>query len=148
MSVCRVPECTNQAMAVKNKKSWPYCLDHFREKTVPKSGSRGIGAKGRVSEDRILGATEEGLVRYLGVSGYVSVRTPDGTIAEHRLVMEKHLGRALVAGESVHHINCDKLDNRIDNLELWVGSIRYGQRLDDLLAYVVEHHRDALLRML
>lgn len=61
----------------------------------------------------------------INTQGYVLVWAPDHPFAdnhkrfrEHRLVMEKYLGRFLSPNEDVHHKNGDKTDNRIENLEL------------------------------
>lgn len=39
-------------------------------------------------------------------------------VYEHRLVMERYIGRSLRRGEVVHHINENRSDNRVDNLVL------------------------------
>jgi len=59
-------------------------------------------------------------------------------VFEHILVMEEILGRYLVPGESVHHRNGVRDDNRPQNLELWTRPQPTGIRVSDAIAWAHE----------
>ena len=60
------------------------------------------------------------------------------TVYEHRLVMEKTIGRHLFDDEEVHHKNGVRGDNRPGNLEIWVGSQPAGMRPEDAVSWATD----------
>lgn len=59
-------------------------------------------------------------------------------VLEHRIIMEKILGRPLRKDENVHHRNGQRLDNREDNLELWSQAQPPGQCVADKISWAIE----------
>lgn len=83
--------------------------------------------------------------RFLDADGYAIIlklghpnAKRHGRIREHVYVMSEYLKRPLRKGETVHHINGIKDDNRIENLELWATSHPYGQRVKDKIHWAKE----------
>lgn len=111
-----------------------YCAKHYGR--LARYGATG---------DEVLQRRPQNGDRWVDRHGYVRVRSighPNahrgGWMLEHRLVMEKILGRYLRPEENVHHKNGLKGDNRPENLELWVVSQPSGQRIPDVVAWAKE----------
>lgn len=84
--------------------------------------------------------------RYINAQGYAVLTshydhpnsTYRGEVLEHVMIMSKVLGRGLVKGENVHHINGVRDDNRPENLEVWSRSQPSGQRIPDKVQWAKE----------
>jgi hypothetical protein len=94
------------------------------------------GELGPVERKRALVAS--GLDR----KGYRVLRINGREYKEHRLVMERVLGRPLKAGENVHHLDGNKANNDPSNLELWVKTQPCGQRVRDRVKAALRLLRD------
>jgi HNH endonuclease len=64
-----------------------------------------------------------------------NAKSKPGWIAEHVWVMSQVLGRPLRRGESVHHKNNIKHDNRPENLELWHTHQPRGASVEDTVRW-------------
>ena len=76
--------------------------------------------------ERTLAKSKSFTGRVITTKGYIAIRVighprASGTghyVFEHILVMEEHIGRHITKDETIHHVNHDKQDNRIENLRL------------------------------
>jgi len=88
-------------------------------------------------------------------NGYVLLYKPKhpnanalGRVFEHRLVMERMIGRYLNKHDNVHHKNGVRSDNRPENLELWCKPQPAGQRVWDLIIWVVRNYKNEVKALL
>ena len=66
---------------------------------------------------------------------YLGKKYKNTYVLEHVFIMSEHLGRPLFEGETVHHKNGIRTDNRLENLELWSTNHPPGQRVFDLVEW-------------
>jgi hypothetical protein len=96
------------------------CSKH--EIQMPRSGPRNghlhKGWKGGRTENK------DGYIEIYSY-GHPNAKKHTHYILEHRLVVEKDLGRFLLKTEVVHHKNGVKTDNRLENLELFESNAKH-----------------------
>lgn len=127
--ICKIEDCGQIALSSKSAKGNGYCVRHHLDRWVT---------------DYLAGKVQGR--RYPNGYEFISVRKVNYMV--HRLVMERTLGRELMDGETPHHRNGIRHDNRPENLELWVSPQPKGQRPEDLVEWVVEHYPDLVLERL
>lgn len=133
MSKCRIgkrlTDETRKKMSETAKRSGfgLWMLGRKQPKSVCKKISIGNKGKKRSLETkmRMKASFKKGKEHHLWKGGrigdgrgYILLWTEEGYIEEHRFVMEKILGRKLTSKEQVHHINENRSDNRLENLQL------------------------------
>ena len=124
VSYCTMRGCKREAIGLG------YCSKHYSR--FRKHGNPNVGGKKPLALTRL---DSHGYARALA-PGHPAAH--QGRVFEHRLVMETMLGRYLLTDEHVHHMNGDRTDNRLENLELWVHRHPTGQSVGDLVAWARE----------
>lgn len=120
-------------------KGWSDEEISFLEEHFPKHGGlwcserlgRGFHATHKMAKKLGIEMKHKYIVEENGYMVDISIRSDKRYV--HRKVMEEFLGRRLDSSEIVHHINGDKKDNRLENLQIVSRSEHINLHREDLM---------------
>lgn len=131
----------------------PPCIFDGCERPARSRASKGRLCAGHLDQERRgvelfpLNSRRRGR-GHLSANGYRIIHVNGQNMPEHRAVMEHMIGRPLLRRETVHHINGNRQDNRPENLELWVSAHGKGQRVEDIVDFVVNTYPQLVAKRL
>uniref|UniRef100_A0A6M3IV28 Putative homing endonuclease n=1 Tax=viral metagenome TaxID=1070528 RepID=A0A6M3IV28_9ZZZZ len=121
----------------KGRKNWFKHSEEFKRKISERFKGKHLSIEHRKKlSERQLGSKNHAWKggRLTNSAGYIIIKKSDhpfcgihGYVMEHRLVMEKIIGRYLEPFEIIHHRNGIKSDNRPENLELTIRKAHLGK---------------------
>lgn len=157
-------KCDECKLQIKDKarKSWRICNKCYKknywQKNPEKREQEILKARNRkriksnipLDSPLLLAPRRSGFVNKAGYRYVYKIGHPNasekpgskGRIFEHIYVMSEYLKRPLKKGETVHHKNGIRDDNRIENLELWSISPTPGQRVSDRIKWAKEYLKE------
>ena len=119
--VCCSRGCGNKYKSADREQVCPVCGAVF-ERPHGKSRtycSRTCAMTGRYRKGQVRAHADGATINHS--SGYVQEKQGGKWSMQHRIVMERAIGRKIRESERVHHKNGNRQDNRPENLELWTG---------------------------